>query len=319
MLNLNLETTTTNGVTCTANGDGTYTLNGTATAGTSFQLFTRNPKIKAGTYKLVGVKNGSYQTYSLRAYNSNNNILKVDLGSGITFTTTEDLVFSFFINISNGITLNNVVFKPMLTIDTSLTYNDFIPHQSQTLPFTLSQGQKMYKGDYLADDGIHHVRGEEVFDGSDDEGWFKSGTTNVDRFVIEKNMLVNIVPLSNCFIGKTTSTYEKGTFYNNQGNQLVFNYSDYGTTTLEEWKNWLAENSLKVEYELAEEVIDPYTPTQQEQYNAIKKAISYKDTTIITLTSSDAEPLTNVVAVADMSNINNELETIKARLDLIEE
>lgn len=38
LLNATLQTTTVNGVTCTANGDGTYTLNGTATTITTFDI-----------------------------------------------------------------------------------------------------------------------------------------------------------------------------------------------------------------------------------------------------------------------------------------
>lgn len=124
-LNTTLATTTLNGITCTKNDNGTYTLNGTASAGTSFTLTTPNPTLSAGTYKLVGIKGGSYSTFSLRAYNSGQSLLYVDTGSGVTFTTNESLSFQIFIDIANGTTLNNVIIKPMITTDTSLTYNDF--------------------------------------------------------------------------------------------------------------------------------------------------------------------------------------------------
>lgn len=51
LLNATLQTTTVNGVTCTANGDGTYTLNGTATTITTFDIAQ---DVSCSSFRLVG-------------------------------------------------------------------------------------------------------------------------------------------------------------------------------------------------------------------------------------------------------------------------
>jgi hypothetical protein len=51
LLNATLQTTTQNGVTCTANGDGTYTLNGTATTITTFDIAQ---DVSCSSFRLVG-------------------------------------------------------------------------------------------------------------------------------------------------------------------------------------------------------------------------------------------------------------------------
>lgn len=56
LLNPTLQTTTRNGVTCTANGDGTYTLNGTATSNT--QLVVGYHNILDGQVKMLGCPSG---------------------------------------------------------------------------------------------------------------------------------------------------------------------------------------------------------------------------------------------------------------------
>ena len=190
-------------------------------------------------------------------------------------------------------------------------------HEQQTLPFTLSQGQKMHAGDYLADDGIHITRGEITFDGSNDESWssynqstgvvkrrfiytisdIKVPTQSVNEFLILGNMVKMVAEYS-----------QNDNFIVQQKNKdfIWIGFSETEEMTVSEFKTWLSTHNLILEYELAEEVIDPYTPTQQAQYNAIKKAVSYYEQTNITLTSDDADPIANVVAVADMNLVINE-------------
>ena len=67
LLNPTLQTTTINGVTCTNNGDGTYTLNGTATNYTNFILINEGTAvirqmIDGKTFKVTGFKEtGNYR------------------------------------------------------------------------------------------------------------------------------------------------------------------------------------------------------------------------------------------------------------------
>lgn len=137
LLNPTLQTTTQNGVTCTNNGDGTYTLNGTATNLSIFKLGQINFK-KDVTYKLVGCPNGGeFNTKYIL------NILgdpAFDKGDGCTYSYTEDKNGELNVDVFSGFTCNNLVFKPMITDDLSATYDDFEPckEQSATLPYTLN-------------------------------------------------------------------------------------------------------------------------------------------------------------------------------------
>ena len=138
LLNPTLQTTTQNGVTCTNNGDGTYTLNGTAVSTTYFAVQKMLDFAKKTTnkdYKLVGCPTGGINKYDLR-YEINNHIDNgggKDMGEGVIIkndkiTSTDINAASILIAITKGATLNNLVFKPMLTTNLDATYDDFVPY-----------------------------------------------------------------------------------------------------------------------------------------------------------------------------------------------
>lgn len=121
-----LATTTQNGVTCTNNGDGTYTLNGTATDVCQFNIIT-NLNL-TGTYKLSGCpSSGSQSTYYMFARNASWSKFVGDTGEG-KVGTFDNTMNTLAITVANGVTCNNVVFKPMITEDTSKTYADYEPY-----------------------------------------------------------------------------------------------------------------------------------------------------------------------------------------------
>lgn len=139
LLNATLQTTTVNGVTCTANGDGTYTLNGTATTITTFDIAQ---DVSCSSFRLVGCPVGGAHdaSYELQA-RTNNLIYGYDTGDGKNIKADEN--FFIRIRINTGINCNNLLFKPMI-VDASLypdaTYDDFEPYKEQTvtLPYTLN-------------------------------------------------------------------------------------------------------------------------------------------------------------------------------------
>lgn len=124
LLNPTLQTTIKNGVTCTANGDGTYTLNGTATATGVFTLhsnidFTGQMRLCGGT-SLVSLQ---YSNFSNFAYE--------DKGAGIIIEHFDSVTYpnaSFNILIKTDNVYNNALVKPMLTTDLTATYDDFEPY-----------------------------------------------------------------------------------------------------------------------------------------------------------------------------------------------
>lgn len=139
LLNATLQTTTVNGVTCTANGDGTYTLNGTTTTITTFDIAQ---DVSCSSFRLVGCPVGGAHdaSYELQA-RTNNLIYGYDTGDGKNIKADEN--FFIRIRINTGINCNNLLFKPMI-VDASLypdaTYDDFEPYKEQTvtLPYTLN-------------------------------------------------------------------------------------------------------------------------------------------------------------------------------------
>lgn len=139
LLNPTLQTTTRNGVTCTANGDGTYTLNGTSTTITTFDIAQ---DVSCSSFRLVGCPVGGVHdaSYELQA-RTNNLIYGYDTGDGKNIKANEN--FFIRIRINTGINCNNLLFKPMI-VDVSLypdaTYDDFEHYHKQTvtLPYTLN-------------------------------------------------------------------------------------------------------------------------------------------------------------------------------------
>ena len=130
LLNPTLQTTTQNGVTCTNNGDGTYTLNGTAT--NPFQVIVGEVEIKGNQqYKTVGCPNNIInKEYCLIPYNvtGNTEFGKYDYGDGSINVSKKDIIYRLYIFVASGTTLSNLVFKPMLTTNDSVTYDDFVPY-----------------------------------------------------------------------------------------------------------------------------------------------------------------------------------------------
>jgi hypothetical protein len=140
LLNPILQTTTINGVTYTANGDGSYTLNGTASAFTDARLspwgtsqYSDCLALKPGKYKLTGTP----ERYSiLNAHVGlvpNNGVERptsyYDEGNGYILNHTDESIrYEYKISVNQGAVFNNVTFKPMLTTDLSATYNDYVPY-----------------------------------------------------------------------------------------------------------------------------------------------------------------------------------------------
>lgn len=157
-----LATTVLNGITCAANRDGTYTLNGTATADTTFTIGTDKNLIINKTYKFLGCPNGGSNT----TYRMSWNFHDYEYGNGLISKKTSE-ARNVQITIFKGITVSNLVFKPMFTEETLSTYNDYVPYGSNYLqlenvgenilnidetPFTVkkitSQGNVLYWSGY---------------------------------------------------------------------------------------------------------------------------------------------------------------------------
>lgn len=135
LLNPTLGTTTVNGVTCTKNSDGTYTLNGTATAFTYFSLLATVENGFSGM-KYVGAPDGSgWDSYFLwgmyrdKDKEEVKNITSYKYSNGVVVEDCETYPYlDLRIAIREGQSLNNLIFKPMITTDLDATYDDYVPY-----------------------------------------------------------------------------------------------------------------------------------------------------------------------------------------------
>lgn len=162
LLNATLSTTESNGVTCTNNGDGTYTLNGTSTQEGQFNLIVNTPiTFKAGvTYRIVGcpVGGGWLSTYWVYAQDNN----YVDIGDGVNFTYDTDKSATVGIGFGNGITFDNLTFKPMLTTNLEATLDYFVPYTGNTgkLNGDVAEIRKTYFSPHNKPSGSYTGNGE---------------------------------------------------------------------------------------------------------------------------------------------------------------
>lgn len=203
---------------------------------------------------------------------------------------------------------NKEIFKSLfenyeIQLNKGTVVRPYKPYQERKEYFPLSEGQKLYKGSYLANDGIQHKRNQVVLDGSDDEGWtllnpdkntyklsnFINGNGNDNSF--------NYPILSNYFKSDTQANVFEGVKNTIQAlggnvNGLYISFgkdSDINRVSL--LRTFLkakydAGTPVIVEYELAEEEIVPYTEDQKEAWEKLRHFTLFKGINNITSTAN---------------------------------
>ena len=132
LLNPTLQTTTINGITCTNNGDGTYTLNGTSTASSNTNFVIPFSSPFKGKCKLIGCPSNIDSIAELQCdYNGVWDSKNTDHGKGSILDST-NLLTNIAIVIFPNVTVNNIVFKLMITTNLNATYDDFVPYTGDT-------------------------------------------------------------------------------------------------------------------------------------------------------------------------------------------
>lgn len=263
----------------TVNADGTITINGKGGFSLKFESFL----VKANTkyYMKWELVSGSIEGIGM------NNIFINPLTSEwlgkdtfIESSVSEDKQIS-----SSWVHANAVFTNAKIKMWISKSQSDFVPHQSQTAIMPIQQ--EMLDGDYVAD-VEHHEWGKIILTGN--ESWNKSSTTEIDRFSYNTSDYPAFAEgFSNCFLVKKGISSEIGILIFNAGTQIVINFSNYGTTTLEEFKAW-----LKSKYDEGSPVIIYYklaTPTDldltNEQQSVLNTLINAYDQTTNVYTSDD--------------------------------
>lgn len=149
LLNPTIGTTTQNGVTCTNNGDGTYTLNGTAKGQSAFTIPVEKT-LKKGT-KILGCINGSSTTYFITYRTGSNWSGKYDYGNGYVLQD-DTIINDIDIIVRDGQTVSNIIFKPMITTNLNATYDDFVPYTGDGE--TLTEDVAELKNDLSGNDKV---------------------------------------------------------------------------------------------------------------------------------------------------------------------
>ena len=319
LLNATLQTTTQNGVTCTANGDGTYTINGTATSDTLFHIgyfiFEKDTK-----YKIVGCPQGGSLNTLYRLDGSLN--ANSDTGNGIVYSGDGNKRNARIV-VFNGATVNNLLFKPMITTDLTATYDDFEPYHEQTvtLPYTLNaipvesggnvtiDGQQ-YIADYVDVERGKLVRMVYVLDASANADIFRNyweGETDGKQYLIRTDFASPPFPieenaqtwcnkynlLSNNFeytrfdgcLGKKSCVY----IGNPRSIQIYLSLYNQKLSTIKEQREWLKNNQTYIYVPLnTPEEADLTT----EEIAAFKALVTYYPVTNISVNSEQLDGYT---------------------------
>lgn len=210
--------------------------------------------------------------------------------------------------------------------------SDFEESKKEEIIFSLTEGQKLYEGSYLAKDGIHNKRKQVVLTGN--ENWYmitNISTTKTQAFCLNNivnNISVNHVTFkSNYFVHKKwidaiyahldepyMSQTDTTNIYLNIYKSLLSSVDATG------FKSWLkslydAGKPVEIEYPLATEEIIPYTPEQQAVIDKI--LYTYKNVTNI---SVDNELATlDITYKKDIETMfNNQSKEYNERLSNIE-
>lgn len=154
LLNLTLQSVTQNEITCTNNGDGTYTLNGTANDIVDFTLTNSLNMVNGKEYLLCFPSPSS----DVHMYLMNRENVVDSYGNQVTTfkyigeTTSQKPIH---MAVSKGYTCNNLVCKPMLTTDLETTIDGFESYRSSTTKIT--KDTKFPNFDLKSFDSVTHI------------------------------------------------------------------------------------------------------------------------------------------------------------------
>lgn len=270
------------------------------------------------TYKLSGKLKGTKMTGCVVAvvpYGNSYSEFK-DVVYRYTALNTSGIVSNRTITVDSSFTSpklviyanNKEIFKSLfenyeIQLNKGTVAKPYEPHKQQTEYFPLSEGQKLYKGSYLASDRIHHKRKQYTFTGNEVITLSNRQYENCACFYINNQ---NIINKQNNYITKEMCShfvYDSLAYKENRDVEcitdnagipyrlIIFQILKTRLTSIDVagFKAYLAEQYANgtpviIEYELAEEEIVPYTDDQKEAWEKIKNMILYKGTNHISCT-----------------------------------
>ena len=175
------------------------------------------------------------------------------------------------------IAANNDAKPGLLQLEVGKTVTEYEPYKGNNYVIPLSAPLRSLPNgtkDIMSDNTYRRV-GSIVYDGSDDEGWKKYAVNTPSGGYV---YLIEIPDCKKTLETSICSHFKNIPYALDLGK--VGQYSDHPTlnnkyfvtdkSSIEEWKAWLSENPIQVDYELAEEVIEPFDEEQQAVINSME-------------------------------------------------
>lgn len=339
-------TLTKQGVTFIKQSDDSIFINGTST-GTSTDYYLFGTAIDEGEY--ISIPSGTYalpeiDTTKIRFMAREKTLGTLSGRNILNALSLQDCQFyGFFVRVVLNQTLNNTVIYPQLEKGVSAT--NYVLHKRQTKTLTLPTGLEMcniedyrdvFEKDLTTDKWYKNKKvNKYVFTGNETPAQYTS-TSGAYVYAFQNlitNYLRNNANICICshFISQENSGYSVLTdgkcnfrYSSNDTNKFLYIATD-DYTSVEEFKAFLAEqyqNGTPVtlyyilETPVQEEITD--TTLIAELDDLYETLRTYYGQTNITVEAEDLEPMMTLSYKETNRNLNNELELIKARLDLLE-
>lgn len=308
---------TIKGITWTRKANGSFIANGTATEDSVLYIAPSTDKLKIPTssQKLIygGVKGGSTSTYYIQIWRGAwIPYVYVTDGDYLPSISSEDYELTIALVVKAGVTVNNVLFEPI--IRPADTDNTYVPHEEKTTYIPLTEplrGIGEVKDKVVKVDGVWGVLRritERIFD--DTANWLVNDSFD-NTYYVGANIglkVSSLVGLSSHYI------YNNSTQVNNVDYCMFIgsyiNFKNANISSLDDWKVWVTENPIIVQYERETEVFEPFadqTPFYEMQM--------FNEATYITVTDYAnmmvEYPTTRTAGVASIGFAKGNLADIK--------
>lgn len=226
-------TKTVNGVTFTDNGDGTITVNGTATANTTFILSRAVSADPGKKYHGSGCPSGGSTSAFILFFHDGTDGYP-DIGDGATFNL-RGTKLNISIRIYAGATLNNLVFRPMLNFGT--TAESYEPYKQSVLSLPSPIENPAYNTlDFQTGKNVSQGI-TKVFDGT--EAWSINTTYNAFSYYLPVKGIA-FTSVCSRYGGENVKSWSALKDFEAQNGELVLLVKDSRYTTVDEWKAYLA-------------------------------------------------------------------------------
>lgn len=283
-------------------------------------IFKKNTRYVISFYIKPSTMQGNFAIkYTDGSMGSVQNLIAGEWQKVVIYTKTNATVEEVCVQYLSG---NCRIDLDTIQITEGTTEKEYIKNQGQTITFPLQEGQRLADGDKLGDDGIHHKRKQIELNGT--ENWIKNVNYSTETILaVQLRTSDAVVSTSNtlCNFFKYNSDNTTANTYRFAGNYLLIKLDVSEFSTIEAFKTWLAEQKaagtpVVVEYELATEEIEQYTPEQQKAYDKLQNVLSYK--TVTNVFTDNAEVEMNYIADTK-TYVDNEINSIKNQLNTINE